>query len=535
MQYYKLILGAEERKHVMKKFSAYILGLLILVLVTFNVKSSLITTLSNIDPAPMYNSAYPYMYLYAKEKEFLKNKTECWSNEYISLSASPFWQRSTRGKNINRQLCENGDLTGHWNMIATLPYNQSPPPAFPNNNTNVGSDIPMGVTPSDQPLKTLMSVRQNLFDCISTISGHLPDQVKTVTGLISLQTPQQLFGFFSVPIKYNKRGVRFSSNIMLWGGFGIAMQTGVADISQVGRFIDLTTTPTQCLPKGCLGGTTNPCPTTTNPSVYCQNPFSDMNQLTDAAWQDVVHCTHLQLMNQLQAIADASHLDLCNFNKTSVEDFHIELFWRKALRVDDGDFCTSPFLFIPFFSIGGDIGIAAKKNQNLAFSVPFGNNGHNDVRFNAGFTFDFDETIEVGGHCGVTHFFDKRFKEYRMPVNEFQNGFYPYTTDVCVSPGNTWHIGILMNAYHFLGCLSFYCEYLYVSHSEDKFCIANSDPAFKPGNLECKSPWMVQLLNNGFYYDVSGNFSLGFSMQIPLDRRNAYKSTTYMLSMEMVY
>lgn len=533
MQYYKLILGAEERKHVMKKLSAYILGLLILVLVNFNIKSSLITTLNNIDPAPMQNSAYPYMYLYAKEKEYLKGRTEYWCDERISLSVSPFWQRSTRGKNINRKLCENGDLTGNWNMIATLPFNQSPPPKF--NPANVGTDIPEGMTENSQPLATLMQVRQNLFDCINTISGYLPSQVKTVQGLISLQTPEQLFGFFSVPIKYNKRGVRFSASAMIYNGFGISAQTGVADISQIGRFIDLTTTPTACLPKGCLGGPTNPCPTTTNPSVYCQNPFSDMNQLTDAGWQDVIHCTHIQLMNQLQAIADASGIDLCNFNKTSMEDVHIELFWRDALRVNNNDACTTPFLFIPFLSIGGDIGTGDKVKPNLVFSAPFGNNGHNDVRFNAGFTFDFDETIEIGGHCGIVHFFSKRFNGYRMPTNEFQNGLYPYTTDVCIQPGNTWHIGILMNAYHFLGCLSFYSEYLYVGHSEDKFCIINGDPAFKPGQLECKSPWMVQLLNNGFYYDISGNFSLGFSMQIPLDRRNAYKSTTYMLSMEMVY
>ena len=144
--------------------------------------------------------------------------------------------------------------------------------------------------------------------------------------------------------------------------------------------------------------------------------------------------------------------------------------------MDNNDFCTTPFLFIPFASVGVDFRNSPWSQPNLAFSAPFGNNGHNAVRFNAGFTFDFDETIEVGGHCGLVHFFSKKFNAYRMPTNEFQNGLYPYTTAVNVDPGNTWHIGILMNAYHFLGCLSFYCEYLYVSHTEDKFCIVNRGP-----------------------------------------------------------
>ena len=273
----------------------------------------------------MYNSAYPYMYLYAKEKEYLKKRSDCWRDEFISLSVSPFWQRSTRGKNINRQLAQNGDLTGKWNMIATLPFNA---PNF--SNENIGMDIPEGCTLTQQPLATLMRVRQNLFTCISSITGNLPAQVKTVEGLISLQTPQQYFGFFSVPIKYNKRGVRFSASAMLLKGFGVSAQTGVADMSQIAFFLDQTTTPTTCLPTGCFsaGGTT-PCSTVTNPPIYCMNPFSDMNQLTDAAWQDVIHCTHVQLMNQLKAIADASGIALCNYNKTSIEDFHMNYFGAR--------------------------------------------------------------------------------------------------------------------------------------------------------------------------------------------------------------
>ena len=84
-----------------------------------------------------------------------------------------------------------------------------------------------------------------------------------------------------------------------------------------------------------------------------------------------------------------------------------------------------PFLLIPYATVGGTIAIAEKRNPDVILSVPFGNNGHNAFRFDAGFSLDFVDTIEVGVHAGVTHFFKKRFSDYRMPNNIFQNAFYP--------------------------------------------------------------------------------------------------------------
>ncbi len=499
--------------------------LLVIILFNFNlIKSSIIDTLNKTDPIPVFTSAFPYTYLYTNEKEYLKGKRQNCDPQYLSLSVSAYFQKANRGKNLDKKRAQLGDLTGRWNMIAALPLNDPSQPDVP-----TGHAFPAEFT----------TVANNLLSCAKTITspttgGKIPTELTTIPGIISLQPPYDLLGFFTVPIKYHKKGVRFQAEGRLFRDVGIAAQFGVSNISQLAQFVDLTTTPSGCVPTGCI---TEICPTNTNPPLNCLNPFST-NQFTNANWKQFVNCVHRQVMDQLQDLASASGIDLCNFNRSSIEDFHIEAFWRHAFPIDRNDtYCIAPFLFIPFASVGGSFGFGDGIDPNLIFSVPFGNNKHNAVRFNAGFTLDFYETIEIGAHAGMAHFFDRDFKGYRVPNNMFQSEFYPFTTDVKISPGDTWHIGFLMNAYHFLECLSVYLEYLYVVHNRDKICLLKPDPSnvFRPQDLECKSPWSVQLLNVGFNYDISPNFALGFFTQIPLQQKNAYRSTTYMFSLEMTY
>ena len=83
----------------------------------------------------------------------------------------------------------------------------------------------------------LTTVEGKLLDCISTVTNMAIDELSTITGLLSLQHPLELFGFFSVPIKYHKHGVRFEVQGR-FRDFGFAIQTGVASISQVAMYID---------------------------------------------------------------------------------------------------------------------------------------------------------------------------------------------------------------------------------------------------------------------------------------------------------
>ncbi len=405
--------------------------LLVIIFININfIRSSIIDTLNKTDPIPVFTSAFPYTYLYTNEKEYLKGKRQNCDPQYLSLSVSPFFQNANRGRNLNRQRAQLGDLTGRWNMIAALPLNDPTQP-----------DVPTGYAfPAE-----FTKVANNLLSCAKTITpppAATPPELKTIPGILSLQPPFDLLGFFSVPIKYHKKGVRFQAEGRLFRDVGVAVQFGVANISQLASFNDLTTTPTACIPVGCI----STCTTSTNPSINCLNPFSE-NQFTNADWKEFVNCVHREVMDHLKNLATAAGIDLCNYNKSSIEDLHVEMFWRHAFPIDRSDsYCLSPFLFIPFASVGGSFGFGEGTNPNLIFSVPFGNDKHNAVRFNAGFTLDFYETIEIGAHAGMAHFFDKDFKNYRVPNNMFQSEFYPFATDVKISPADTWHIGLLMIA-----------------------------------------------------------------------------------------
>lgn len=511
---------------------------------TQSVMSSIITTLNNHDPLPIFNSSFPYAYLANNDKEYIKGKLYAKDPNYISIAASVFYERADKGKNQDGITSYIGDLTGRWNMLSLLPFNSNHTGSSANTDR---SDIPSSV-PEGYPT-AIQDIGDQLLTCINSIVGDSPSQLQSIQGLLSIQGERQLFGFFAVPIKYRKRGVRFDASAR-YGNLGVSVQTGVADMSQRAKFIDMTQQNIEgvyCLAKDCPTSTTG-----SQPLIYFLNPFPSA-QVSQSQWGSVVDCVHLDVMNQLNIIANALNINLCDFNKTSVEDVHIELFWRRTIAINtkkcrEGDWPS--FIFTPFAAIGCSIGFANEVNQNQAFSISAGNNGFDALRFNAGFSIDFFNSFELGATAGFTHFNSRRLAGFRLPSNESQNVLYPFKTDVCYNPGDTWHTSVFMNAFNYYDHFSFYAEYVWVVHNRDKITLLNPldikdlsiiDPTngenkgFKPCVLECKTPWSVQVINTGLTWAASPNFTLGVSAQIPIQRVNAYKSTTLMASVELIY
>lgn len=502
--------------------------------------SSFRTTLNNADPNPFYNAKFPFTPIMEWEKDFLNNRTCLWENQYMYWSVSPFFQQASKGNNQNGNLVETGDLTGRWNMIAVLPYND-PAPGFDDFLTEC-PNIPDVPTTACKCISTttLTAIRDNMLNCIKNVFADpdtpgaylpYPDSLKSVQGLIELQNQVQLLGFFSVPINYKRKGVRFQAGAMLAKGLGVSFDIGVSNVTQTARFIDLTTSTTCLGPETCL----STCPTATQPLIKCLNPFPTAT-VSPAQWHQIVDCIHINVMNNLKIIAEAAHIDLCDYNKTSLEDVHAELFWRRAFAQNVSRTKNWPrFLFIPFFHLGVTLATGAQKDADQIFSLANGNNGHDEVDLLAGFSLDFADTIEVGTEAGFTHFKCQNFNCYRMPNNLYQNSFYPYQTSVTVKPGDTWHIGVFMNARYFLEHWSFWGQYVYINHNKDRIWLAEADPAFHPERLECKSAWSVQLFNAALNYDISPNFSLGVFAQIPLARQNAYRSSSVLGNFTMTF
>ena len=373
---------------------------------------------------------------------------------------------------------------------------------------------------------------------------------------VSVINRNQIFGFFSVPIEYRKRGVRFSASARL-ADFGVSAQFGVVDIAQRVKFYDMITTNTngeKCINSDCPTITSST--TGTQALIYFLNPFPS-GIVSLAQWTRVVDCVKNEVMNKRERIANAIGIDLSDYSSTSIEDLQVELFWRHITAINTKK-CRGgnwpSFIFMPFVSAGGTIALANARDQNRAFSLSAGNNSHSTVRFNAGFTMDFYNSFEIGACAGFTHFNDKNFNSYRIPNNKYQNGMYPFKTRVNYRPGNTWHTSVFMNAYNYEDRFSYYAEYVWIAHNQDKITLLNpldvkdlatiptgqtpdtgDTKGFKPSILEDKTAWSVQVINTGLTWMASPNFTLGANCQIPIGRRNAYKSTTLGASIELIY
>jgi len=201
-------------------------------LTTNNIHANL-SSLAKNDAFPMFSSLDPQTFLLTYEK--LKYRDVEWADakgKYASLSISPFAQNADKGKPIEGQtpiegLCIEdttkpcsdalGDLTGRSGMIPLI-YGPLP------------EEI-------NQWPSTLQTAREGLF----------PDQVMEDPNAIlndpMVIDPTQMFGYFSFPLKYRKRGVRFDIKLQFWDDIGVNIQTSVSSIRQtVQERKNLTTT-----------------------------------------------------------------------------------------------------------------------------------------------------------------------------------------------------------------------------------------------------------------------------------------------------
>ncbi len=482
------------------------------VILIYNNAYALFPTLTKNDPFPPYTSIefVDDTLLILKDELALDVETAALSKEKrncVSFSISPFAQNANTGHNIKGEKVFGGyplglgDLTGRTSMIALM-FGQLPE----------GKTLP----------PTLQTAFEQLFP------GVLPGTIDDGNYI----DPKQLFGYFSFPLKYRKRGVRFEISAYFGQGFGGIFQTGVASIRQT------VTDEGLCPEVSCIPTTAN----IRNPNVLTideHDPESiraiDLTPVSaddslDGIQKQTVEC---YLMSQLKPIAAQLGLNICDFCATSIDIISLSLFWRNGYELNRGRDQEWPHVvIIPYVVVGTEISPGKKQDPNELFSVPFGNNGHTSVGFRAGLSFDFMQTIEIGAEGGIVHFFGRDVNCLRVPNSRFQTGIFPFTTDATVKPGQSWFFGLRMFAFHFIDNLSLSFEYLMIEHKKDRICLknCNTDSAFLPDQLSKITTWKSKMANVGFTYDISPNLGLGFLWQAPISQRNSYKSTTLMLT-----
>lgn len=455
--------------------------LLVIALCCMNIDTLLaLTSLAKNDPSPAYTALDPHTFLYTHEKlkikdpEFAKEKRDS-----VGLSISPFGQNANRGRDLDNTKVVLGDLTGRWSILSLM-----------------FGPIPVGKTMAPK----LQTALTNLFPGVAP--GDLDDESKI--------DPAQNFGFFSVPITYKKRGVRFEISADIYAGFGLSIQTGLVSISQTASFADQTS---------------------------CEDLACPFNPTTPTA-SDV----RTYLMHEWKSIAPEIGLDIGDFCKTSVEEVRANLFWRRGFNINHDKPDWPHFIFVPFLMISGSIspgeeGRLTEGGRNKAFSVPFGNNDHHAIGFSAGLNLDFVDTVELGAEVGLTHFFGKNFEKFRLPTSESQSGVYPFYTDVTIHPGLNWNFGAKLASYHFLERLSGYLQYILIEHCQDDIELrkCEDEGVFLPHQFEVLTSFKVKVVNMALDYDISPNINVGIFAQVPLSQHNAYRSSTLLFSFNVSF
>jgi hypothetical protein len=445
-----------------------------------------ITTLMKHDPYPIYNADnYPYSYLLTRSKNYMKCLTDCYDPEFFSLAISGFYQKANYGRDFDKQKAFLGDLEGRWNMVGMM----------------------YGTLPAGKDLTgtQLGRAKVEIYGPSLTPTPNNPNSMVPVD--IALTDTGELIGFFSVPLKYRKSGIRFETSIQPVEDFGFTIQGGFADIKQtMTNFIDLT------------------------PDSGLYDGFTDTFTTQVEAL--------LMTSTQARKIFCQQGLDTCDFKSClKWEDLRIFAWWRHIFPINmDEPECEWPhFLFIPFVNFEVSIPTAPKLDRSKAFALSLGNDGHTAIGFTAGFHMDFIRTIEVGAYGGITYFAPRTISDFRVPNSPTQSGVFPFTTTVKKKPGLNGNFGLLMHAYRFIDKLSFWADYAYIQHCEDTITLQTPDPAFFPDIVECRSKWEVHLLNTSLYYELSRNFTVGLVVQWPLKQRNAYRSTTVMGTIQVTF
>lgn len=505
-------------KEYIKK-SIVSLVVLIVSVGSLNADIALSTSLAPNDPLPVYNAADPHAFMFTQRKEKICGcKCYCGYDRF-SLSLSPYYQKATQARTFDKERVPLGDMRGRWNMLGLL-YGPRPNQTMPPCN------------PSDQSLprfcnnEQLCCAQKAIFPEItrqmpmSFTSACQTDSLMSCTQLIPDQDvlfdPLERIGFFSVPSKYRKVGMRFEFSFRLFENIGLTVQTGVADLKQtLTEFVDLTQ------PSGVM------CDFATTCSAC------GFTQAKIETIEKELMCTPkaCEIFNEIG-------LDICDFHETGIEDTYIGLWWRHPFCINRCADDWPEFAFTPFLMMEGSVPTAKKVDRRKAFALPLGNDGHATAGFRAGFDIDFKETIAIGLEAGFTHFFERDVSNVRVPTHQKQSGVFPWTVETAkIQPGNNGHFGAGFHAYRFLDRLSFSLLYLYLSHQRDELTIPDTAPPpfdtpdrrkFSENLFNKMTDFVSQMINANFTYDISPNMTLGLLVQAPVSQRNAFRSTTIM-------
>ena len=474
---------------------------------------------SNIFSTPINNRYDPNAFhtVFGSDKFYTKK------NSWLSLSLSPFYQHASGAKNKDGIKVPEGDIFGRWNMPALFygftynaagyQPNENPSPstkqfvlqqiAAPHNIPNAatrGDGVP-GLYPR---LSEAWRVLDDYNDGQNPVADHLAVGYD-YTNETLFDSSNNNDGFFSVPIDYEKYGLRGKLNVEFGHGIGLQFKSGVVEYKQKPTFDDKTPVP---------AGATNLDNARTQIRKYLMAPA------------------------KRDAIAKELGLNIDEQKEVALEDTHIQLYFNHSfdLKDENDEHVVS---MIPYLAFGVWAPSGEEKDQNKAFSLPTGNDGYVGVTIEGSINLDFPQMVQLGFGGGAAFFGSKNYSNYRVPNSVYQSGIYPWHAKIKRSVGTVWYVNASFMAKDFIDKLSFFFDYIHTQHEQDSIIMKEAtndrNNLFKPKKLEEESKWKGDFVHAGLNYQITPGLEVGLSVNAHVTGVRVYRTTTILGSITFNY
>lgn len=421
----------------------------------------------------------------------------------LRIQLSPFYQHANTARDGQGKKVPGGDRLGQMNMFGLFfdAADLARPKTF---NTDLSYATAQ---------RAKDAIGQTVLQAIDPSNRYALDVDSTDKA--NFKPQKNPFAYFSVPISYEKIGMRGQVNYDLGMGLGFALRAGAVDIKCKARAFDIGA---QFLEDSQLA----------DGSTLAVSAA----EIYDALFADA----------QRDAVAQEFGINLKPFHQSSVEDVHAQIYWHYPIQyaesASEGGMTVTPYL-----AVGAWLPTAKKPNQDSYFAVPFGNQaGEYGLTIDGAIGFDFPVVpqaarqsmgFSLGG--GLLLFNEHTELNQRFPSTDLQVGIFPWkAAKVLKRPGETWYFNVGFKAEQFLEGFSFYADYTYTNHIKDRLTIKEAktpvdrQALFDAGvaSMQNNSSWKNQQVAVSMSFDMTKSVTLSGAAQAHISGVRVIRAVT---------
>lgn len=257
-------------------------------------------------------------------------------------------------------------------------------------------------------------------------------------------------------------------------------------------------------------------------------------QVKNISWTDQTdrtaggELTKLDIVTaDLVNVLNVHNVSIADTKKASLGDVQINVGWTHNNNTKNCDFIDTTI------KAGVSVPSGKKKDENKAFSLAAGYDGHTALPVSFDMAVGMYEWLNWGAHVGGT-FFLKDTKEIRMQTNTRQNGFIKLGLGKAKRDrGNLFDVGTYVKADHIAGGLSVLVGYNFVSQKSSSLKAENTTdfPTATINDDEMLKAWNAHTLNGTVEYDFSKDGKkchpvVGLSYSRPVAGKRVFTTNT---------